>query len=406
MVLALASLMLWWLGYGAMDLVVFALTICAIVIVAASLLLVLLAGIIIRRRLGQRDGATQPPRLRAEAGYPNETGFSLPALPWLPLVSLQWQVVSPDATATRNRLSEDGQEIEETIIPRRRCRTQRIIRRFTVTDILGLCRFAWRQSYPGDILVLPRTGPVRSVPMLRSLSSEDGLPDPGGEPEGDRMEIRRYTSGDSIRHIMWGVYARTRQLNVRLPERSVFQSERTLAYMISGEEDEAAAAAARVALESGALGSDWLFGADGSAEAATELSHALTLLADSRALENPHSWGLDDFLQQHGQGSNTHCVLFAPARPGAGWPRSLKQSLGRFGGRCSIVLATDGLLTQYRAGIWRRLLFRPGAQTSENEGIRVNDLQSLLSELGAISESLIVIDRRTGQSFDHRMKRV
>ena len=76
---------------------------------------------------------------------------------------------------------------------------------------------------------------------------------PSGQPEGDRMEIRPYAPGDSVKNIIWKVYARSRQLNVRLPEHSVFQSKKTLAFLLTSENDEAAAAVARVALQSGAL---------------------------------------------------------------------------------------------------------------------------------------------------------
>ncbi len=407
LILSVALLMLWWLGYRRMDLVVFALTVCAVTIVAASMLLVIGAGILLRRRLNHASESTAGTRLQMEAGYPNETGFSLPALPWLPLVSLQWRIVSPGPAITRNHYSEDGETIEERLVPLRRCRSNRMVRRFTVTDALGLCRFSWRQPYPADLLVLPQTGPVRSVPMLRSLTSEDGLPDPAGDPEGDRMEIRRYTSGDSIRHIMWQVYARTRQLNIRLPERSVSQSERTLAYLVSSEDDEAAAAVARVALESGALGEDWLFSADGAEAAAADLRHALRLVAGSRALDGNHPWGLDDFLAQHGQGRNTHVVLFAAAQADTDWPARLHGSLSRFGGRCSIILATDGLKTDQRPDFWRWLLFRSGHRDPASErATPVEELRGLLARLQVLSDSLMVVDRRNGQCFDHRLNRV
>ena len=91
---------------------------------------------------------------------------------------------------------------------------------------------------------------------------EDGLPDNGGRPDGDRMEIRPYTPGDSVRDIMWKGFARNRQLNVRLPERSVAFDDKACAYLVSGVGDEAASALARLTLECGLLGDDWRFGAD------------------------------------------------------------------------------------------------------------------------------------------------
>ena len=72
-----------------------------------------------------------------------------------------------------------------------------------------------------NFTALPQTNTLSAIPQLRSLNAEDGLSNPSGKPEGDRMEIRRYVPGDSIRDVMWKVYAKTRQLNVRLAEKSV-----------------------------------------------------------------------------------------------------------------------------------------------------------------------------------------
>src|SRR5690606_40595531 len=127
-------------------------------------------------------------------------------------------------------------------------------RRYAYSADPGYCLVAWSITQDVELLALPQSDNVRALPLLRSLTAEDGIPDPGGNPEGDRMEIRPYVPGDSVRDIMWKVYARNRHLNVRLPERSVFHSNRTLAYLLSSADDEAAAAVARVAVESGALG--------------------------------------------------------------------------------------------------------------------------------------------------------
>ena len=87
-----------------------------------------------------------------------------------------------------------------------------------------------------------------------------------------------------MRDILWKNYARNRQLNVRLRERSVAHGQRILAYLLSGPDDEAAAAAARAALESGAFGDDWQFSADGTETPCGELDAALRAVARSRAL--------------------------------------------------------------------------------------------------------------------------
>ena len=64
-----------------------------------------------------------------------------------------------------------------------------------------------------------------------------------------------------------------------MPERAVAQTKRVVAYLATGARDEPAAAAARVALESGALGPGWAFGADGAEEATDDDSKWGELLA-------------------------------------------------------------------------------------------------------------------------------
>lgn len=411
-VLLIALLALQRYGYGRMDLVVFALAVCALAIVCFTTVIVLLGGLILRQQIRhslEMEALLRrhTPRIKVEAGYPNETGFSLSTMPWLPLIGVSWEIVHPDAISNRNRLSDDEQRWEEEIVPHKRCRTQQVTRRFTVRDVLGFSRFTWRFTQDGELLALPQAGNIKALPLLRSLTAEDGIPDPGGNPEGDRMEIRPYVPGDSVRNIMWKVYARNRLLNVRLPERSVFHSSRTLAYLVSSPNDEAAAAVARVAVESGALGDDWLFGADGSDSASAQVDESLEIIAGSRALDTPLPYGLDAFLQRHGSHGSTHCIVFVGAQM-APWLPQLRASVARFKVRFSVVLATDGLAVEEAPRTWRRLLFRGTDSTANNapESTSLVAMSRLLTQVGQLVESTLVVDRDTGQSFDKRMNRI
>jgi hypothetical protein len=408
-ILLLATAMLQFYGYRRMDLVVFALTVCALVIVIGCLILVLMAGYSRRRQLRQQLPTLAGNPLRLEAGFPNETGFRLPTISWLPLVTLEWRIVYPDQIRHNNRLTDDGRHLEEQVTPQQRCRAQHITRLFTVRDVLGLCRLSWRQTQESGLLVLPRVGRIRHLPTLRSLSAEDGIPNPKGQPRGDRMEIRPYSPGDPVRNIMWGVYARNRDLNVRLEERSVFDSRRILAYLLSGPEDEAAAAVARIAVESGALGDDWVFGADGSKESSFRADTALELIAASRALDGKHAPGLDQFLAQQHDG-NAHCIVFTAASVGP-WTQALRQSLARFPGQCSVILATDGFKNAENRPWLQRMLYQTGRnRESDSTYMRptasVGELGTLLQELRQFTGHAMIVDRHTGQSFDQQLKRV
>jgi hypothetical protein len=220
------------------------------------------------------------------------------------------------------------------------------------------------------------------------------------------MEIRPYVPGDSVRNIMWKVYARNRLLNVRLAERSVFHSSRTLAYMLSSAHDEAAAAVARVAVESGALGEDWLLGADGSGQSTAQIDEALELIAGSRALNGEHPYGLDQFLTAHAGQNSVHCIVFVGAQMSPNLER-LRASISRFRVRFTVVLATDGLASEAPSSTWRRFVFRSEThEKSPQKSTEITQLSSLLAQIGQLVDSTLVVDRQSGQSFDKRLNRI
>ncbi|MCY4355999.1 MAG: DUF58 domain-containing protein [Gammaproteobacteria bacterium] len=405
LVLAVAALDVF--AYGSLDLVVFALATCALTIVLFCLLNTVITGLLMQSRIRKslKEITNGSKTIEIEAGYPNETGFVLPEPIFLPLIRLDWVISYPDAISTRTRRL-DNNLVQETLIPHRRCLSPSIFRKFSVSDVLGFCRYTWFEKQDCRLLALPRVNTVKQLPLLRSLTAEDGIPNTSGEPEGDRMEIRPYAPGDSVKNIMWKMYARNRQLNVRLPENSVFHSKRTVAYLLSSPGDEAAAAVARVALESGALGQDWEFGADGTNEVCDELSPALLAVARSRALDAPLAYGLDRFLMQcHGQ--HARCIVFAAAQPSP-WLGPLKQTLARYCGQFTLILATDGMEEKQQAKLWQKLLLRKSNQvTSENYDIGcLSKIQAVLTETAQIAQSILIVDRKTGASFDRFLRKV
>ena len=398
-------------GYGRMDLVVFALTLCGLSLVGLSLLMVTGGGLLIKPRVHKAVMDQPALALSAEAGYPNASGFVMPAWSWLPLMSLEWQIVSHEQLRTVNRPDSDTGLLEEEITPGQRCLSTAVTRRFILRDVLGLCRFSWHETQPAQWQILPLTGKLRTLPVLRSMDAEDGIPNPAGLPEGDRMDIRRYAPGDSTRDILWRVYARNRHLNVRLAERSVFYAERTLAYLITGPVDEAAAGVARFAVTHGALGSPWIFGADGSDYVASTTAAALPLIAGSRKPGHQNRYGLEEFLRgqgQHGQASaQSACIVFAPATTGP-WVGSLQQTLARHAGPFSIVLAADGLINKSAASLgqtFKSIMLENTIQT-EPTGVDSAALQQLMADFSRRGAYVLLIDRQSGQSFDQGLKRV
>src|SRR4029079_3371216 len=88
---------------------------------------------------------------------------------------------------------------------------------------------------------------------------------PAGRQDGDLVEMRNYGVGDPMRHILWKTIARTHRPLVRTPERAIAPAPITVAFLVAGAADEPTAATARLYLERGMFGPDFLFAADGPA---------------------------------------------------------------------------------------------------------------------------------------------
>ena len=150
------------------------------------------------------------------------------------------------------------------------------------------------------------------------------------------------------------------------------------------------------------------FGADGTDSACDSLEAALIAVAASRALDEPFGYGLDEFLRLHGSQAGSHCIVFAAAEAGP-WIDALKQTIARFRGQFSLVLATDGFSEPGEISFWRRLLFKntgsgviPATRTTAGK----LELGQLLTDLSQLVESTLVVDRTTGISFDQALRKM
>ncbi len=423
----LSGLALWRWGYGKMDLLIFVFSLSGLALLGLGSLFTTGSALYLRRYLHRHPELLTTPLPVASTGSPTETGFALPSLGRIPLVKVSWRMVSPGNIRCRNRWRE-GMLVEE-IVADRRCHVQDCVREIETRDAFGLSRLAWRFRQSGPLTILPHVGRLGTMPRVTSMASDEGLPHPSGAPEGDRMEIRRYVPGDPIRHILWKVYARTRQLNVRVPEKAIDRSQRIVAYLLTGDGDGAAAGAARMALQNELLGADWLFAADGFPEPTDDLEQSLLAIAGSgvrpaevRPARVRPADGLRAFLARPEIADQTHCVVFAPAEPGP-WVAEAMAAARTFSGVTSFILGTDGVSSGNRRGWWSRFLFRdeevggeaargtealdkgtPG-NPSEVASFRrsrrpttFEDLTALMATFHAAGNPVMVVDRTSGRT--------
>lgn len=405
---AVSGLSLWLYGFGHLDLVLYVVGISGIALLVLASLAVGAVALWLRRRVpaapdGSRLATPAAGPRRIEAETPARTGWAVPALTWMPLVKVRWEWLAPADVEVRARTVE--KVLREEIVARRRGFAAHVRRRVTVEDVFGLTRVAWVHVEPSPLTVLPNVGGLKQMPVIQAITGAEGVPYPTGAPEGDRMEIRRYTPGDSVRNILWKTYARTRQLNVRLPELSIERTRKTIAYLLAGPDDEAAAAAARVALEGGALGDEWTFGADGTDGATEDLDAALQAIARSASfagtngttanLKGSRRSGLGAFLREVGSQGEAHCIVFASSRSGP-WTDDVLGAVRGYPGVLSFVLGTDGVRRDETRPWWHRLLFA----AEPPRGIRLDELTALLRRLATAGCSSLVVDRVSGRAFN------
>lgn len=385
--LVAAGLALWVLGVRALDYVVFVAALAGLMVAGMALALCVGVGLHLRR------GLVPPPLNRSlESDVLLPTGFEAPGLGRLPLVAFGWSWREPAGVECAPRL-RDGRLFEE-VRAALRGHARSVVRSFTVGDVFGLVRVRWERETPAALIILPNPGRLRHVSVVDALAGGEGLPHPSGTPDGDRMDLRRYAPGDSARHILWKVWARTGKLTVRLPERALVPARKTVAFLVTDQGDEAAAAAARVALETGSLGSDWAFGCDGSPEPTDDLDAALLAIARSGGLRRAGA-DLPAFLEAAWREGAAHCVVFAPAAPGA-WIANVHEAARRQGGRLSFVICAESVARERPEPLWRRLLLASGDAA---EATPASALADTLRQVSALGAGTLVVERRTGRSY-------
>lgn len=241
-----------WLALPRQDLVLTALCCGFLCLLAVLTLLTLLRAVLLLLQL-RRLGPTTATTLEAERAAP--LPLPVPLWRWFPLVALQWTWQQPRADVQL--------DTREVVTPGKRGVYSQLTREWQVGDTFGLTRLRWCTRRSQQLRVLPSRGQIVEQPLTAHLSGGEELSDPRGPATGDRVDMRQYTRGDSPRTILWKVFARTRRLMVRIPERAVAPRPRVLLLLATSPKDEAAAAVCRVLLEGNLLGADWRFAAEG-----------------------------------------------------------------------------------------------------------------------------------------------
>lgn len=216
--------------------------------------------------------------VKVEVGQDLLTGFTLPSIPINPLFQIKVTWYKP--TAREYHLELFGGRLNELIKPKRRGKVHEVHRQVVLEDIFGFTSLRWFEVQACDINVYPQQTPSNELSLRRPQQGDDFY-DPIGEPHGDLVEMRRYEDGDPLKLVMWRVFARSRQLVVRAPERALAEKRDLVAYFMADPSDEASASTARSYLDAGLLGEDYIFIADGCQGQARNHSQVMDHLLSS-----------------------------------------------------------------------------------------------------------------------------
>lgn len=354
----------------------------AVSVIASSLLV---------RRWAHRAGRAEA--LQAECGVLVPTGFRVRRPWWLPLVHVRWSWLEPRAEV---EVKVEAGFAHEQVIAAGRDRFTAIVRRFEIEDVFGLARIAFRAREVRAGRFAPSVGGLAHMHVAHGLSGGDALAHHEGSPSGDYYDTRRYGPGDPIRFVLWKVFARTRELLVRTPEPAASPDRRTIAYLVTGAGDEPAAGAARVAVDSGALGTQWILGADGCPDPVSSKDQALDLLARSARARAEDGGGLGAFLGRSAAGAMARALVFVPARPGP-WLDRVTRAAGGVPGqlpRVEFIVCTDGIAARARRSALARALSteKPPTDIATHE-----ELVAVLDALGKTGANVLVVDRPNGR---------
>jgi len=319
---AALGLVFWYVAFQKSDMVLLVATLAILIVALLVVLSVVEAAFATSRRWKE-----QPPgaSLQLVAGSRGWTGWTFRP-PWRPFIEVSWSWLEPSDVVTETQKGPEG--LIEMVVPARRCLADRVVRKLEVRDVLGVAAIRWKSVQVAQVLVLPAEQTLNESTLVQSLYGGDDISDPFGDPQGDRVDMRRYSAGDPPRLILWKVYARSRKLMVRVPERALVPTPRTCAYLVAGPGDELCASLMRSVLEGDFLGQGWRFGADGSSDYATKEGEALQILARSGNPESQDECRLSAFLEAARRDGYQSCLVVIP--PGAGsWVEAVTHAIPR-----------------------------------------------------------------------------
>lgn len=377
------------LGKGEADYLLFPAGLVAVALVVISLACVALGAFILWRSVRRAPSGLTG---NLETTAPTPTALRFPRFASWPFIEVKMRWDEPGGVTAD--VEPSGRSYVETVTARERGRHARVVRRFTVEDVFGLTAISFRVTWAEPLRIAPAAA-AATAELATSYAHGDSFSHPAGRQEGDLVEMRAYGHGDPLRHVLWKTFARTRRLLVRMPERAIAPQPITVAFLVAGPGDEPTAATARLYLERGVFGPDFLFSADGAARPTRDTYEAVDQIIDSVAARGDGGASLDALASQVEAARLSTCVVFAPPVDGP-WRDRVTAFVRRLPAPATVVIGVAGVADARRRGFLARLLWR-SAVDEDPDGRALAKLPALRAALEAEGLRVQVLHRETGQ---------
>ncbi|MFT7579763.1 MAG: hypothetical protein ACI9MR_001429 [Myxococcota bacterium] len=393
--LVLGGLAVWgFFGFSedSADHIVYALSAVAMAIVGMSVVSTGLFAFVLWHRVRRAPVGVSETLM---AGRSLKTSFRAPGFRFWPMVQVSMGWVDPADVDVETAYV--GTQISERVTAHSRGRYEGLTRRFAIRDVFGLAEIAFCRRWEQPLTVLPGVGRA-DVSLEVRRATADGYSHPSGRPVGEMVEMRRYAHGDSMRHVIWKVFARNRRLMVREPEKAIAPRPAMVAFFVAADRDEPSASTAQLFLEKGLFGNDFLFLAEGGQRATPDTREALSQIIGSRAHRDTQANALAGLFRSVDRSRLDNLVIFAPATPGR-WIDIVLTVTRGLPLPPMVILTVDGTLEGKRRGRLSRFFFAdPPAESGGASDMTL--LPELYERLRGAGLDLRVVHRPSGRRIE------
>lgn len=105
-------------------------------------------------------------------------------------------------------------------------------------DILGLTSRSWLHEAPGQYKVYAPNADIAPLPIMAASSQLGDTQTAQNNKSGDLFNLRAYQPGDSLKRILWKVYARSGELIVREPEPAIVPEGEVALYVLAQKRED------------------------------------------------------------------------------------------------------------------------------------------------------------------------